>query len=400
MLTYLKKFFIFIGPNLQRTPSTWKESQIPWNGFSSQPEWNYLERYFIRSLRKNKIPDDRDLQKALLSRMKVKKLSPFHLKQIKRFRRRWKILASFSPAFTPKKALMNFVLFKLGNVFVDIGFMPQKFKHQNKGFSCFLVAVEAGSQLIHAIPMKSKASHSCFDAVRQLCEESPFEKIHTIWTDRESTFMSRKFQREIMDAFGIRFQFLHFRHKAFFAERAIRTIKRDLHALLKVNETKTWAFGPLTQIVRAHNRKRCHNTSFRRNQVNAKNWKSFLAEFFDVELPDHMLSLHASKKSSIGGSAKQKKRLWSIPLGQAVLLHRKGYSETAEKGSHVKHSVEGVVGSRIFYVHSHALKSSNQTALVPVYQLRTVEKWAGKKEDLKRGYYYKRYCVGPNVCYI
>ena len=122
-----------------------------------------------------------------------------------------------------------------------------------------------------------------------MCEISPFESVHTLWTDRESTFTSPRFRKLILERFGVRFQFLHYRHKSFFAERAIRTLKERLFAVMKLKKTKRWHGDLLKNTVAKYNRGKSHGTSFRRVDISSRNWGSFLKEYLDVPHPDHAL---------------------------------------------------------------------------------------------------------------
>ena len=99
---------------------------------------------------------------------------------IRRFRRRWKVLASFANLGPPKRH-MSVVLFRLGNLYADILFMGNNLKGFNDMRNCIFVAVELGSQLMFAHPMLDKSSESCMAAIRRMLEVSAFEAPHTIF---------------------------------------------------------------------------------------------------------------------------------------------------------------------------------------------------------------------------
>lgn len=382
--------FLFSGSDLQRSDKD--DPIVPWSGFSDDPRWKYLEEFFVRRVKKGIIPSPAQLKNALKKKFPDVPVTAKDYRDIARFRRRWKALAAFSNIGPPKR-YMNFVLFRLGNIFVDIAFMPDKLAWHNDRNKCIFVACEAGSQLVFAEPMPSKASASLYGAIRKMCDVAPFEAAHTIWSDREAAIVSRNFQREILLEYGIRFQFLHFRHKAFFAERAIRTIKEKLFALMKLTGRKDWSGELLRNVVLHYNREKAHGTSFRRVDIGSRNYKDFLSEYLEVPGPEDVLGSSEIGRAGLGGTKKDFSKVWKHPINAAVLLYRGGYSETSEKKPLYKASAHGRAGSRVFYVHRHVLKSSNQLSLVPVYQLRTTKDFNGDKSKIKRGYFYNRELV-------
>lgn len=309
-------------------------------------------------------------------------------KTIKAFRRRWKFLSSFIKAGDPKH-YMSFVLFRLGNIFVDIAYFGESVKSKNNGYKYIFVAIEAGSQITWTKPLHSRNMTSLYTAIKTMSQVSPYEKIHTIWSDRESTFLSRDFQRLLKQSFGIRFQFLTTRHKAFFAERHIRYLKERLSMLMGFNDTPVWSQDMLQTVTQNYNRGRAHHTSFRRLDVTAANWPAFLREFYNVPSSRHVYALTTVNASDLGLSLTPQIRrsIWKFPRGTGVLLKRSGYAETKER-KQVKSSIEGNVGSLVFYIFSHHLKANNQLALIPVYRLARDP--PHQKPRLKTGFYYER----------
>ena len=168
----------------------------------------------------------------------------------------------------------------------------------------------------------------------------------------------------------------------------MRTLKQMIFSLLRLNQTKRWIGPVLDEVVAHYNQQPAHNTRFKRTKVNSANWLSFLSEYLGVPRPSHAMALSGVESQELGGLTKYGSKIWKIPLGTPVLLHRSGYSDTKVKHSKLKRSVVGSAGEDVFYVHAHLLKSSNGLALVPVYKLRT-----GPNEDapLKRGYFYSRF---------
>ena len=362
-----------------------KEGLVPWEGFSQDPDWKYLEEYYVRQVKKYRLPTVKELAVALKKRTGKSELTTAQWRTLRRFRRRWLALAAHA-RIGPPRLYMNFVLFRPGNLFCDVAFMPKGYKGHNDMKNCMFVASEAGTQLCFATPMSGTSMPDFGKAIREMYEVSAFEKPHTLWSDREKALSSKSFQKEMTDLYGLRFQFLKYRHKAFAAERQIRTLKESLHALMELNGTRRWV-GPLLQeVVRRHNQGRAHGTSFKRTQVSS-NWNAFLKEFLDVPVPSAVMSASGAESFEIGGHRRYSHLLWPLQTGDPVLLHRSGYSETAEKNSQLKRSVVGKAGRRVFYVHRRLLKSTNQLGLVPVFQLRL-----GPEVDseVKSGYYYPR----------
>lgn len=188
-------------------------------------------------------------------------------------------------------------------------------------------------------------------AVHDLCYNSPFDRVHTVQADKESSLFSNSFQAKVRARHGIRLQFLQNLSKSYRAERSIGTLKRHLKTVMDSQDTKD---DPLAQkkwvkflpiILRQHNSFSAHGTSFRRDQVNSSNFLAFLDEYHEGEgnatNRDFTLRLNSRSIDAADMLCEDAKMLlFDYTVGDEVLATKVSTKE-GKKEIFTKNSVEG-----------------------------------------------------------
>lgn len=220
---------------------------------------------------------------------------------------------------------------------------------------------------VFAVGLRRKKMSEFERAVHDLCVNSPFDRLHTIQADKESSLFSASFQAKVRARHGIRLQFLQNLSKSYRAERSIGTIKRHLKTVMDSQDTtddplaqKKWVkFLPM--IIKTHNAFPAHGTSFRRDAVNSKNFLDFLDEYHEGEggatNRDFTLRLNSRSIDSADMLCeKAKGLLFDYTVGDEVLATKVSTKE-GKKEIFTKNSVEGGWGREKMVVTRALLRS-------------------------------------------
>ena len=255
----------------------------------------------------------------------------------------------------------------LGVVFIDLAFIYPQWKAYNGGYAAFLVAVEASTQQLAAFAMKGKTTDDWRKAVLQVLDESVIPSVKTFVCDREPAVFSKHFRTRLRNERGGDITFLTRRHKSYRAESMIRWVKVALARTVAQRKAagdpdyRVWV-DALPTVVKSFNRRKAHDTSFRRADIHVSNYKDYINELFqtsDASLLFNSGSLNADRLFS----AKWLQRLFKFDVGDEVLVHRNATRQHGE--AFAKPSVRGSFLPDPAKVAARWLKRTLKQFLVP-----------------------------------
>lgn len=114
----------------------------------------------------------------------------------------------------------------------DLAFMPPY-----KDYTCFLVVVDMCDGFLYARPIKKKETLPTREAFADIFRKNGLTEVTCLGTDAGGEFTS---QRAWLASKGIRLHIFQGRHKAFLAERAVRSLKSRLYPALRNAVNKDW----------------------------------------------------------------------------------------------------------------------------------------------------------------
>jgi len=138
------------------------------------------------------------------------------LKELRRFRRKWKSLLMFGKWNKQKTHFMTSSIPKLGLIMVDLAYFKPRLSVFNKNCKYFLVGVDCLSQYLTCVPLTKRTRAAWQIGIEIMMKEYP--TISHFITDRDTAVTSKKYQREIFEEYGIRWTHLPIRGKAMKAE--------------------------------------------------------------------------------------------------------------------------------------------------------------------------------------
>ena len=249
---------------------------------------------------------------------------------------------------------------RLGLLSIDFAYYRPEWKNYNNNCVGFLMVNSVIALKRWAIPMKSRKEIEFENAIEQVCKGDIFPSVRTILSDRESTIASKKFQKKILDKYGIKFRFIQRYNKAWSSEAAIRFCKRELSMALLSSGSKKW-IKVLEEVIKSHNKKKIAGTSFSPNDINSSNFLEYINELHDVEDATMNFSTNSIDSRSILHKNWIKK-LFRYQINQKVLASK--YSLEGRK-VFGKSSVDGTYSDKPFYVKRAKLRQTKDDTLVP-----------------------------------
>ena len=258
------------------------------------------------------------------------------------------------------KSYQTITVDRLGLLSVDFAYYKPEWKSYNKNTVGFLMVNSVIADKRWAIPMKSRKEAEFESALEQICKGDIFPAVRTILSDRESVIASPKFQKKMLDRYGIKFRFIHRYNKAWSSELAIKHTKRELSISLISGGSRKW-LKILEEVINSHNRKRIAGTSFSPNDVNSSNFLEFINQLHDV----NDATMNFSTNSIDSRNIKNKnwiKKLFKFRIDEKVLASK--YSLEGRK-AFGKSSVEGTYSNKPFFIQRAKLRQTKANTLVP-----------------------------------
>jgi hypothetical protein len=338
-----------------------------------------LEKYFLAQAAKGIVLTGQELR-AYGQRQKLKDIPSLVL--LRQMRLRNANTATFA-SYKKPEALMAPSYYRYGAIFIDY-FIYQdsaKYRWHNGGCGGFILAAEAVSHQLAAVPVKSKSTASWEMATKQFIEVF-FDGVVVIQSDREAALTSVKFAEKLKRDFGVEIVHLKQRQKAHLAERYGRYVKERLSVACSFNKKNNlnWT-RHLISVIKEFNGRIITGTSFRRSSIDKTNFLDLLRQLHKIEDPDVLMNLSTSSNHS----DRVKKKLWKYKVNDRVVLLRSANYQVGQKSSGVftKFSTEGRFSTRQYVITRLILKRDKALSLIPAYELS----YGGKKLS---GMYYER----------
>lgn len=255
---------------------------------------------------------------------------------------------------------------KSGMFHIDYGEFHKTWAGSNGGNTGFLVAVENFTNRLFVQPCRGKGTSEWLKAVKTFVELS--REVRLIFSDRDSVATSTKFRQEIVDKYGIEWNFLKKGNKSYLAERYIGLVKTRLSQTLLHRGGKRW-IDLVEPLVTEYNREKIEGTSYSRQSINKTNFLHFLSQLLKIEDPE--LQFNGAKLGQFEQESWNKK-IFQFELGQSVVVSRPanwkfGEDKLSQFG---KISMLGGFGTKKCTVSGRQLRMNKaQNRYVAVYSL-------------------------------
>ena len=287
-------------------------------------------------------------------------------KELSKMRYKFKASALHSK-FTRPLHYMGHSMMKYGCLQVDHAEFYPRWRLKNKGARGFIVGVEVLSQQLRCVPVKNKNMESWNEALDSMLSDPKLDGIHTVMSDRDSVATSQRFLKRLEEKYGVDWDYLRSRSKAFKAERAIRFLKSRLAMALKAQKTMNWVqFVP--KIVDDYNAQSVSGTDIPRKSVNRHNYMKLVKQLLGTH--DASTFVNISDVSAVSGDWGN--IFFRFAVGDKVLLAREAdyqrghlFKSAAER----KRSVSGPYSDFVYTITSRKLKHNSRMFLTVVYTL-------------------------------
>jgi hypothetical protein len=286
--------------------------------------------------------------------------------ELRQFRHKWKSSAFFSNYRKPA-ALQGPSVYKYGCLQIDYAEYRPDLKRANGNCGGFILGVETLSKQLACVPTKDKTAASWRMAVKRMLE-TKFEGITVIYSDRDSA-ASSKFRAAVLADFGVSWEFLRNRTKAFLVERYIKYCKEHFSIGLASNPGNFNWTRFITPTLDRFNSQKIPGTDMKRKDVSKTNYMRLVSTLFNVEDPDVVTNIASSSNLS----PRVQKALFKFKVGDLVVVLRKSqYVKGEKKTTFEKPTTKGYFGSKTYKVVKLILKSNWKLSLVPVYALSSL----------------------------
>lgn len=253
---------------------------------------------------------------------------------------------------------------KSGVFFVDYGEFHKDWRSYNDGCTGFLVAVENLTNRLFALPTRGRDTNQWLESLEKII--SLGQNIRIVITDRDTVARSNKFREKIARLYRIRWFFMKKGHKSFLAERFIGFLKKKLGQALALWGGRRW-IEYLKETVRAYNNEVVPGTSYKRKNLNEKNFEPFARQLLKEPQLD---TRYSSFKAGPFKHRAWNERIFKFRLGEKVLLSRKADWSTRQQ-AFVKISEFGGYGQKIFTISGRQLRANRRfDRYIPVYSLK------------------------------
>ncbi len=348
-----------------------------------------LRKHFLANLTRGVLLRNEDLEKyASQRRLDVP------AERIRSLRRLWKFTAMFERN-KKRSSFMSSTHFRYGVCQMDLAFVKDKslLPRRNRGYRGFLVCVEISTLQVAAEPIKNRSYKELMRAITKVARNSVISSITTLLTDRETTFKSDRFVRQVKLRLGIKMAFLKRRHKAYYAELFNSIIKKQLGAALSYENQrreKKKRRGPapdwikyLPGIVAGLNNRNVPGTDMKRKSVNRNNFLEMLCKKNGSRDPYAEMNSYTVPSASIR-SEDWRRQIFKHQLGDLVLVERRALYSAGPAGRFPKYALRGSRPKRPYFIVGAALKKGGPFTLAPVYRIRA----SGSNRPLS-GWFYQ-----------
>lgn len=148
----------------------------------------------------------------------------------------------------------------------------------------------------------------------------------------------RRFVDWLKSEHNIRMRYIATRSKAYMAERMLKFVRTRVMQVLGRDGRKDWLAVALA-VVKEYNSRMVRPTSFRRSEIDVRNYDQFMKEKYGLDSDIHMTQ-NLSSLDSRSLPAAWARRLWLYKDGERVLLSRRAdyrsknpFHKASEKGA-------------------------------------------------------------------
>lgn len=231
----------------------------------------------------------------------------------------------------------------LGHTQIDFAEFRKELKGYNDRKIGFILAVDQASFRLVALPTKKKDTKSWLKLVEEVVERDPTQT--KVITDRDAAVTTTKFRDYIKDTYGVSWNVLHNRNKAYLAERMIGRVKRQLSIYMNANNTPRWV-DFLEPLIKEHNSTTIPGTSYSPNQITWNNFDHYMGQV--NKDPNFQQSLNLAYFNTVPPEAVN---LFKFTLGDKVRVNRKVYPDLSQRRKLFdKPTVIGTYGENPFVV--------------------------------------------------
>lgn len=254
-------------------------------------------------------------------------------------------------------------------MFVDLAFYRTEWKGYNNNMVGFVIGVEASTQQLAAVPVRSKKSSEWQRALLAIADESVIDGVRSVVSDQEPAIVSRNFRAEMMKKRGVRFFFLYRKEKSYLAEAMIRWLKTSLSKVSEERKSsggnhKRW-IDVVPNVVASFNARKARNTKYMRKDIDRNNYFEFLSKVFKVADATLLLNSPTIDAKDLF-SKKWTNRFFSYSMGERVLVSKRASGLYKADQKFPKPSVHGSYLDDVFQVCRRVLKKNrDNTILVP-----------------------------------
>jgi hypothetical protein len=193
----------------------------------------------------------------------------------------------------------------------DIGFFT-KLRQKNKGFSCFLLAIDVVSRFVWVEPMKTKNGVETARSFEAILKRSFPRCPEKLQTDKGTEFFNKHF-RTVMKKHKIHLYSTESDQKAAMAERAIKTIKTLIYRYLSSQQSEDW-ISVIQDLVTTYNGTFHSAIGLKPTEVNYQTQKEVLNKLYGFLWSKDTKPIHS--KYHVGDN---------VRLSEVKRLFRKGY---------------------------------------------------------------------------
>lgn len=231
----------------------------------------------------------------------------------------------------------------LGHVQIDFAVFHPELRGYNNGHLGFILAVDQLSLRLTVLPTRSKSTKQWLRMVEEVVRRDPLQV--KVVTDRDKAVTTDKFRDEIRRKYGVAWEVLTNRNKAYMAELMIRHVKRQLSIYMSANASRRWV-DFVEPLVQRHNSTPVGKTGYTPRQVDWTNYEDFTRKLTDD--PNFFESLNISLFSHTPPEALT---LFKFDTGDRVRVDRRAHPVRSERRKIFdKPSVHGTYGPGVYLI--------------------------------------------------
>lgn len=338
-------------------------------------EENNFRKFIARKLKNGLLPS----RQVLKNIARTKRISHERIKEIINEFKALNVYSDPTKLSHNRKYYRGTSFPSLGHIQIDFAEFHKDLRGYNDRKIGFILSVDQGSLRLVVLPTKKKDTQSWLKLVEEVVQRDPTQT--KVITDRDAAVTTAKFRDYIKDKYGVSWNVLHNRNKAYLAEKMVQYVKRLLSIYMSANNSSRWVdyIEPITKI---HNSSPIPGTSYSPNQIDWNNFDHYIGQRYKD--PNYQQSLNLAYINRI---PKEANTIFKFGLGDRVRVNRKVYPDLSQRSKIFdKPSVVGTYGEKAFVVLERGFYYVPRAkGYLRVYTLFDLE-----RERLVEGSFYER----------